>query len=206
MNFIFNKQSGQASRLLLILAIVVFVAGILVFFIMKATAKPPEPVGPVEEIPPKVYEAKINDIKFTFQEAVDMGNVLWGSRSRTQYQKDIKSTEKFIAVTVGAQNKGKANIKEDAWDLGNIVDSEGRVFEPMEKYTVSNWLPDPDLCGALLKPEFTPVPCKKIYEVSKASTGLKINLLAGRMEADGEYSTDPQRMDSALIDLIITPQ
>ena len=49
----------------------------------------------------------------------------------------------------------------------------------MDRYTVSPWLPSPNLCGALLKPAFDPTPCTKIYEVSKASTGLKIRVETG---------------------------
>jgi len=196
-----NKSSGQASRLILVLAIIVLVAIVITYLIMRSVQAPPKPVDNTPTIPQPVYEQQLGDIKFIFEQARDMGNVLSGSQSRNpNWQKDIQTVERFIKVTVGAQNKGLTNIKESVWDLGNIVDSEAREFTPLQ-YTVDSWLPDPNLCGTLLKPEFEPTPCIKIYEVSKISKGLKIQVIANKKVGD-EYPND-QKV-SALVDLIVT--
>ena len=191
--------------MLLILAIVVLVAAVIVYIVMKATEKAPPPnPAEIETGPKVVYEATVGAIKFTFQEARDMGSILRGSLSRNpNWQKDIVTTERYIKVAIGAQNKGKQNIEDRTWNLGNIIDSEGRIFVPEEDYTIDAWLPQPDLCGALLKPEFAPTACAKIYEVAKISQGLKVEVKAGQKNASGEYSTDERSMQTALIDLIV---
>ena len=84
--------------------------------------------------------------------------------------------------------------------MGNIVDSDGRNFTPLQ-YDADAWLPDPNLCGELLKPEFEPTPCVKIYEVSTVSKGLKIQVTSLR-KVGVEYPSD--KKDTALIDLIVT--
>ena len=197
-------QQGQVSRLLLVLGIIIFVAVIIVFIVMKATTAPPKPI--IEEsIGPKVvYEAVLGDIKFTFIEARDMGKILSGLKSRyPDWQKDLTTTEKFVIVTIGAQNKGKENIPQRVWDIGNIIDSEGRNYVPLEQ-SANAWQPDPNLCSALLKPEFAATPCVKIYEVSRISTGLKIVVSAFKKESATDYSTDEKKQETALIDLIVT--
>lgn len=199
-----NSSSGQASRMLLILGIIVLVAVIIVFVVIRATEPPPKPKSQKDEVPKVVYDTILGDIKFTFQSAVDKGNALRGAESRQpDWQKDLNTTEKFIIVKIGAQNKGKENIQEKVWDLGNIIDSEGRVFVPLD-YVANSWQPDPDLCGALLKPEFASIPCQKIYEVSRISTGLKVEVKAGKKGADGRYSTGERDFEVALLDLIVT--
>src|SRR3989338_2451315 len=60
-------------------------------------------------------------------------------------------------------------------DLGNILNSDGRIF-PNVNNAASSYLPNPNPCGLSLKPEFYPVSCTKIYEVSKISKGLKIEI------------------------------
>ncbi|MBI2050143.1 MAG: hypothetical protein HYT35_01660 [Candidatus Staskawiczbacteria bacterium] len=187
---LFSFQSGQVSRLLLVLAIIIFVAAVIVFIVVRATSTPPKP--PIEEsnVPKVTYEATLGDIKFTFQEARDMGKILSGFQSRfPDWQNNLITTEKFITVTIGAQNKGKENIPERVWDIGNIVDSEGRNYVPLDQ-TADAWLPDPDLCSALLKPEFAATPCIKIYEVSRISTGLKIIVSAFKKENSTSFSSN----------------
>ncbi|MEK7658611.1 MAG: hypothetical protein AAB352_01980 [Patescibacteria group bacterium] len=202
------RQAGQASKMLLALAIIVLVAIVIVYIVIKATEKPAAPTVPTTTTPIVNYEATLGDIRFTFQEAVDMGKVLLGSQSKnTQYQqKDLTTTEKFIAVTIGAKNQGKKNVPERVWDIGNIIDSDGRNYVPLDAYLSGPWLPDPNLCGALLKPEFTPISCTKIYEVSKVSKGLKIIVSANKKISATQYSTSSDKPDTALIDLIVTPK
>lgn len=197
-------QAGQASRLLLILGIVVFVAVVIVFVVMKATTAPPKPVVEQPTVPKIIYETTLGDIKFIFQEAVDSGKILYGSKSKyPDWQKDLVTKEKFVIVTIGAQNKGKENIPERIWDIGDIIDSEGRKYVSLDQ-TASAWLPEPNLCGALLKPEFSATPCTKIYEVSRISTGLKIVISSYKKDSSGKYSTNDKNQETALIDLIVT--
>lgn len=203
----FNKSAGQASKLLLVLAVIVLVAVIITFLIMKMAEKPPkpqEPTGPVVVTP--VYERLLGNIRFIFVSAIDRGNALKVSdiknpRYSSYQQKNFTTTEKFIQVTVGAQNNGTENTENNAWGIGDIVDSQGRKFVALEGYNVSPWLPDPDLCGTLLKPAFDPTPCTKIYEVSKASTGFKIEVKTGKDNTANNFTSG--KIDSALIDLIV---
>jgi hypothetical protein len=68
--FKFNKQQGQASRLLLVLAVVVLVAVIIVYLVMRMAEKPPAPKpvsGPQVELP--VYDKVLGNIKFIFVSA-----------------------------------------------------------------------------------------------------------------------------------------
>lgn len=200
----FDKELGQVSRLLLVLGIVIFVAVIIVFIVMKATTAPPKPIIEETTGPKAVYETLLGDVKFTFQEARDVGKILLGSKSRyPDWQKNLVTTEKFIIVTIGAQNKGKENIPERVWDIGNIIDSEGRNYVPLDQ-TANSWQPDPNLCSDLLKPEFAALPCVKIYEVSRISTGLKIVVSAFKKQTGENYFSDEKNRETALIDLIVT--
>lgn len=190
-----NKHGGQASRLLLVLAIVIFVAIIITYLVIKMTERPPSP-EPNPEIPLPAYEKTLGDIRFVFESALDKGQILKASDIKnSQYasQKNdlvISNTgAEFIQVTIGAQNVGTENTKPNIWDIENVVDSKGRNFIPLEMIVANPWLPNSNPCGALLKPAFAPTPCTKIYEVSKESTGLKI-----RVKSD---------KDSSLVDLIV---
>jgi len=144
---------------------------------------------------------------FLFESALDKGNLLRASNAtNSQYtsQKDLTVSNpgaKFIQVMVGAQNMGTANTEQNAWTIENIVDSQGRNFVPLDGYLVSPWIPNPDLCGVLLKPAFDPTPCIKIYEVSKASTGLKIRVQASKDGKSGNFSSG--NANEFLIDLIV---
>ena len=95
---------------------------------------------------------------------------------------------------------GLENIAERSWDIENIVDSQGREFVPLD-YNANPWLPDPNLCGTLLKPAFDPTPCIKIYEVSKVSAGLKIRVITGKGNDQNNFSS--KNFDKGLIDLIV---
>jgi len=205
-----NKESGQASKLLLVLAVVVLVAVIIVYLVMRMAEKPPAPTNPsTSAIPLPSYEQTLGNIRFVFESAIDRGGYLKASDIKnSQYasyqQKDLPVDNpgaKFISVTVGAQNMGTENTEQGAWDIQNIVDSQGRNFVPIDSYTVSAWLPNPNLCGALLKPAFDPTPCIKIYEVSKQSTGLKIQVETGKDNKASNLSSG--KFNSFLIDLIV---
>lgn len=175
-----NLESGQVSKLLIILVVVILVMAGVVFAVLKLAANNRARVAEqeqeetaIEEPPKPVYEIMVGDIRFLFDSAIDLGPVI---KAQTSYQQDIKTTEKFIYVTVRAQNKGQSDTGNFAWDIGNIVDSAGRNF--VEDNNAYSFLPKPNRCGAVLKPEFEPTPCVKIYQVSKASDHLKVEVMA----------------------------
>ncbi|MBI2054391.1 MAG: hypothetical protein HYT36_03650 [Candidatus Staskawiczbacteria bacterium] len=185
-----NYSAGQVSRTLLILAVIILVAVAISYSVIKIAERPPKAPDTTEKIHKPVYDETLAEIRFIFQEAKDYGGVLKGSQSRNpQWQQDLETTERFIRVTVAAQNKGKENTKNGNWDIENIVDSEGRNYIPI---SADQWMPEKNRCGEMLKPEFEPVPCSKYYEVSKISTGLKI-----RVE-------NKQKGANILLDLIVT--
>ena len=171
----FNSSGGWISRTLIILAVVMFVAIIIVFVAIKFAANVAKPkdteVG--TEVPEAVYETQIGDIRFLVESATNLGSVLHNPMSN--YQQDVVTTEKFIKVIIRAQNKGKVNIAQYSWSLGNLVDSADRIFPSSDQ--AYYFLPNPDTCGAILKPEFEPVACTRIYEVSRVSTNFKVGVV-----------------------------
>lgn len=215
--FKFNKssrqwagQAGQVSRLLLVLAIIILVAAVITYLVLKMAEKPVKPptdITPQVQLP--VYEKQLGNIRFIFESALSRGNLLKAvdiknAQYENSYQKDLpvsNSGAKFIQVTIGAQNMGTVNIEQNSWDIGNIVDSKDRNFVPLDSYSDAPWLPNPNLCGTLLKPAFSPTPCSKIYEVSKESTGLKINVITGKDNSANNLSG--KKTEEFLIDLIV---
>jgi len=190
----FNKSSGQISKILIISAMIILVVMIVIFGVVKFintkkksdSKKSENSTTIIKEAPKPIYETTLSDIKFLLKSSEDLGNIL---NIDLSYGEDLTTTEKFIKVVVGAQNKGKNNIPQYTWDLGNIIDSDGRNFVSINDKAYY-LLPKPDLCGALLKPEFNPVPCVKYYEVSKKSKGLKVMVMV----------VEPKKQES-LIDL-----
>ena len=205
--FKFNKDSGQAAKLLLVLAVVILVAIVITFLVIKMAEKPAEPVVTEEPaVPLPVYEQDLGNIKFIFISARDLGKTLKSTDAVNDVyssQKDVTTKEKFIEVNIGAKNMGKENIENAAWSIGNIIDSEGRNFEALDDYKVNAWLPTINLCGSLLKPAFNPTSCIKMYEVAEKSNlaELKIEVKTGKDNAPTNYSAG--KIDTALIDLIV---
>lgn len=175
-----NKESGQTSRLLLVLAVIVLVAVVIVFLIMKMAQKPPAPPVPQTVVALPVYEKTLGDIRIIFESSLDRGQDLTAPKKNTLHIDNPGA--KFIQVTVAAQDVGNQLIGAGAWTIGNIVDSQGRNFVP-EGSNLNAWLPTPNMCGAILHPSFDPVPCTKIYKVSKVSTGLKVVIISKKMQA-----------------------
>lgn len=176
-----NKSYGGAAlRTLTVLAIVFLVAIIILFAVTKAVgtrkAKTKTTAGQESAAPVFVYDKTLGDIRFVFGSAINLGSVLKKPATASPYDKDTITTERFIMITVKAQNKGKVNMNQNSWDLGNIIDEESRNFVAIDG---RQWLPEQNFCGAALKPEFEPTPCYRIYEVSKASKKLKIEVIAG---------------------------
>lgn len=130
-----------------------------------------------QKAPKLVHEAIIGDVKFELESSTNMGSVLEADTARAGYQEDITTTDRFVKVVVTAQNKGKVNTEQGMWSVGNVVDSEGRNFLNINNKAFY-FLPQPDLCGAVLKPEFEPTACVMFYEVSKKSKGLKVQVAA----------------------------
>lgn len=172
------RQKGKISRLLLIgagLVFLIIVVIIIVFAVQGNNAgKNQENVASTDLEPPKpVYEKQIGDMYFALESSENLGNIL---EAKYPYQKDVVTTERFIRVVIGVQNKGKVTTAPNIWDMGNIIDSEGRIFANVNN-TVFSFLPNPNPCGLSLKPAFYPVTCTKIYEVSKISEGLKVEVM-----------------------------
>jgi hypothetical protein len=203
----FESEAGQVSKLLLLLAVIVLVAVIITFLIMKMAEKPPVTKQTVPTITLPVYEKQLGNIDFVFMNAIDRGDTLKSSdilNGQFSTQKDLvidNPGAKFIQVTIGAKNNGSVNTEQNSWGIENIVDSQGRNFVPIEGYTVNPWLPVRNLCGTLLKPAFDPSPCTKIYEVSKESSGLKIRVETGKNNTTQNFTSG--KIDSFLIDLIV---
>ncbi len=169
----------------------------MVFVVLKinatkksaATAANTKPTTTTNQPPAPVYEVTVGDVDFTIISAQNLGSVI--KSKNPQYQPDITTTEKFIKVVIGAQNKSKVNTSQTSWATGNIVDSDGRNFININDKAYY-FLPNPNLCGAVLKPDFTPTPCVTYFEVSKASTGLKmeVNDLPGNSSKKKEAYLD----------------
>ena len=156
-------------------------------------------------VPLPVYEQQLGNIRFVFVSARDLGNTLKASEAvSTSYgsQKDLTTKEKFIEVTIGAQNKGTVNTEQGAWDIGNVIDLDGRNFVPLDGYVVNPWLPAQNSCGVLLKPAFDPAPCAKIYEVAKGSGGFKIEIMTG-INNNSANDFAAGRRQKYLLDLIV---
>ena len=197
-----NKSSGQVARTLLVLAIIVLIAIIIAYIVIRKGEKPLPPPPTNGGTPQPVYEEVIGNIKFIFQDAINKGKVFSGSQSRyPEWQKDLNTKEKFFEVVVGAQNIGKENIVANMWDIGDIIDNEGRRFVPLGE-EVRNWLAEENPCGTLLKPGFSPTPCKKIYEVAEISEQLPLKIEV--MVFDTPYSKDKKEVKT--VDLFVTPE
>ena len=193
-------SSGQIATTLLVLAVVILLAAVGIYFFLKyidgQKVKKEQEVknNTVQEPPKPVYETRVGDVNFTFISSRNRGSVM-KTTEKTNFVQQITTTDYFIEVKVGAQNKGKINLVQGSWNVGNIVDSEGRNFVAIDTKAYP-WLPKPNLCASLLKPEFQPTPCVKIYEVSKASTGLKVEVLSGMNQGNS-------KKQGALLDLNI---
>lgn len=167
----FKKSPGLASRTLIILAVVVFLAMAVVYLALSlAGGNQQAQQNQKKKVDEPVYEKTLGDIRLVLESSIDMGSIL---PAKDRYQNTVTTTGRFIKVVVGAQNKGKIDTTTGSWDIGNIIDSEGRNFVAVDSKAY-HYLPKPNSCGAILKPEFDPVPCTKIYEVSKESRGMKV--------------------------------
>jgi len=190
-----KKSLGQISQNLLLLAgliIITVVIFVLIINWLKKSPLPEPPPEPSPELPPPpVYEVSIGNIRFKLKEAKDIGNILKASEAKYFVRDDISTTERFIQVTITAENIGTDNIKGTLWEIRELYDSEERKF-----YSTRDrdpWIPDTSQCESLLKPGFTPTPCTKIYEVAKISKDLKVEV----------YSKEPGQGDFIDIDLTL---
>jgi len=174
-----NKYSlGEISKTPMILIGVVIGVVVIVIIIISSLKKPPPPPPLAEpEEPEPVYEVQLGDIKLKLISAKDRGSTLLASDSRFySHRTDTTTTEKFIEITITAENIGKDDLRFGSWDIVDVVDSEERIFHYSRMQ--DPWIPGSSKCGDLLKPGFSPTPCTKIYEVAKISEGLKIEVSA----------------------------
>lgn len=177
MKKVYKSSRGAISTILIILAVAILLVSVIGYVVVRyaqsRNAQKQEETAQEEQgPPPKVYEYQLGSLKFFMDESLDLGNTL---RAKASYQETITTTEKFVKVIVSAQNKGKVQTDSFMWDVGNLIDSEGRIFIP--DIRAYYFLPQPDHCGAVLKPEFAPISCVKIYQVSRKSEGLKVEVV-----------------------------
>jgi len=174
----FVKESGQLSmKQMVILGAIGAVGAIIIILssdVLKST-KTPIPTVNKEQEP--VYEVILGKaVRFKLQEVKDRGDTLLLEESTMPQfvKKNVTTTERFIEVSVLVDNISQDNINIGRWDIKEIYDSEGSKFysEPVFNY----WASRESQCGDILKPKFTPTLCSKIYNVSKISTGLKLEL------------------------------
>lgn len=154
------KSPGQVPTIALIIGIIIIVLVIVILVVLKMIRKPPPPPPqPVEKEP--VYEITVANVKFKLVEAKDRGNRLLASESKNpEYiREDLVTTDRFVEITVSAENVGKDNIPPNVWDIKEVVDKEGRKFYPLEHS--DPWILKESHCGALLKPGFTPLLVQK---------------------------------------------
>lgn len=185
-----SKSSGIAPLFIIIGIIIVIIIGVVIFKIVKNSSNKqpiptqiPEPVK--GEMPKPTYEVIFENVKFSFAEAEDLGNILKCEEmiippAKCLPQNNLVTTDKFIKVKITAQNMGQDNIAKDSWEIEELLDNEGRKFYSSEK--TLKWIPDESKCGDLLKPNFEPTACIRIYEVSKHSIGLKAKVYATPLE------------------------
>jgi len=172
-----NKTTGRIPNfvLFIIIGIVIIILIVMIISFVKKSPAPTSEEGPKSEEP--TDEAVIGDVKFKLKEASDLGNILRVSESKNnQVQKDIVSTERFVKVTITAENVGKESVYLGTWDLKDLFDKEERRF--IFSQQTSPWIPEDSRCGDTLKPGFTPTSCTKIYEVANISSGLKVKVSA----------------------------
>ncbi len=156
------------------------IAVIVIIVIIAITMM--KPVPPSEETEEEkeelVYEVEVGDIKFKLKEVKDRGDILKISENKypRSTREDLITTERFIEVTISAQNIGKDNIRFGEWEVKELIDSEKRKFYSSRQS--DNWILEENKCSDILKPGFSPTFCAKIYEVAKISTGLKVEVFA----------------------------
>lgn len=174
-----KKSSGMIAQIILALAIIVLIALGIAFFAMRNAKKTPVKTSADMNVPPPpVYDLTVNDIRFLSVGAVEEGNTLLGSQSKNpRRQGDLTTTERYIKVTIGAQNVGKTDTRKGDWDLGSVVDSEGRIYDSVD---ASNWITEQNSCGFILKPSFQPIFCIRYYEVARVARGLKLQVISGK--------------------------
>lgn len=169
----------KISKERLILGGAIIVVIVIITVIVSTMMKPsPPPKETEEEEQELVYEVEVDDIKFKLKEVKDRGDVLKASESKYpgSIREDLTTTERFVEVTISAQNIGKDNIRSGNWEIKELIDSEGRKFYSSRQ--LDNWTPEENICGDILKPGFSPTFCVRIYEVAKISTGLKVEVSA----------------------------
>lgn len=195
------ESLGEGSKKYLLLlggiavlvVVVIVVSGVIV---MPITPVAPPEEGPEEEQGP-VYEVVIGDIRFKLENAKDRGGVLESPKDQNPYAAqapDLTTKEKFIEVTISAENVGKENLQTGSWDVKELIDSEQRRFS--YSAATNPWIPKESNCGALLKPGFAPTLCTKIYEVAKISNDLKV-----RVSSRQQTKTAFYKEGEAFIDL-----
>jgi len=196
---VLKKAFDKISEKFLILGGIVVVLMIVVVVIIITTSKPPSPPTSEELEEGPVYEVVIGDIEFKLVEAKDRGGALEipeGEEYLMRRDTDLTTKEKFIEVTISAENIGKENIRIGSWDIKELINGKERHFDYSQE--ASPWIPETSQCGTLLKPGFTPTLCTKIYEVAKVSTDLKVRVYSRQQTKTGFFQEEEAFIDLGL--------
>lgn len=186
------ESLGQGSKKYLLLLGGIAVIVIITIVVSGVIVMPVTPVTPPQEEPEEesgpVFEVEIGDIRFKLENAKDRGEVLESPRDQNPYAAqvpDLTTKEKFIEVTISAENIGKENLQTGAWDVKELIDGEERRFS--YSAATNPWIPKESNCGALLKPGFSPTLCTKIYEAAKISNDLKVRIFSKQQTKTAFY-------------------
>lgn len=194
-----SKSLGEISKNFLILGGIIIAVIVIVVVVINMTGKPPPSAleGEKEEKTEEpVYEVVVGDIRFKLEEAKNRGNILKVPEDEIHPRDDLATAEKFIEVTITAENVGKENTPAGDWKIEELIDSEERIFYSSKE--ASPWVPEESKCGISLKPGFTPTLCTKIYEVAKISTDLRVRVSSRQYSGMGII---PGQTEDFFIDL-----
>src|SRR6266404_6935573 len=97
-----KRSSGAVSTILLILGVVLIVLIIIVFVVIRigasksaAIAKKTTTTQGPPPVPLPVYDSSLGDVRFVFEKAEDLGNVM-ETGAGSYYHQVLNTTEKFI--------------------------------------------------------------------------------------------------------------
>jgi hypothetical protein len=175
-------KPGNKKQLYILGGLVVF-SIIFIIIISMVLIKPSSPPTSLEpKVKEPVYEITLGSINFHLEEAKDLGDILEISEIKRQVSRPeaVSTTEKYVEVTIKARNMGKETIKIGNWEIRELVDSQGRIFQYSRE--LLPWISIDNNCGAELKPGFAPSLCTAIYEVAKVATGLQVRVKSGSKE------------------------
>ena len=170
-----KKNSKVALISILIAGVIVFV--IVLLFVMGKGTVPSQKGNLQNRLQPSHFQSEVvvNDVRFKLLGLKNLGNILKGKDAPYLKIADLKTSGKFLKVTVGVQNIGTK--PQTFWFLSDIVDGEGRNFHTAWKG--ESWVPLSRKCYGRLNPTAPVKTCDKIFELPNDATGLKLKIEIG---------------------------